>query len=79
MSKTLQEWRKALRKLGSLQWGAGSTSGPGLPGSWLYIDVYDLRFFTYLPDDWCMFIALHISIYNQDPGRPGLEVDPAPC
>ena len=48
MSKTLQEWRKALRKPGSLQWGAGSTSGPGLPGSWLYIDIFVFIIYIYI-------------------------------
>ena len=41
MSKTLQEWRKALGMLVHLQQGAQSTSSPGLPGSWLYIDILE--------------------------------------
>ena len=26
-----------------------------------------------------VYIYIYIYIYNQDPGRPGPEVDPAPC
>ena len=77
MSKALQEWRKALRKPGSLQQGAPSTSSPGLPGSWLYIDIYGSHKYCNNPI-WGHKCGIRNLYITRILGGPGLRWIPRP-